>query len=167
MRSTIDTIIKNTLVILMGLLVIDVVWQVFTRYVMGSPSTFTDEVARFLLIWVSLLGAAYASGKHMHLSIDMLSERLNPTNRKRLSILINLIIIAFVAAVLVVGGSMLVYYTYVYQQTTATLQIPIAYVYLIGPASGLLILYYKIDDIAKLLSTSPAELIDSNNQSWN
>ncbi|MDX1637416.1 MAG: TRAP transporter small permease [Balneolaceae bacterium] len=157
MRNTVDTVTRYVLVFLMGLLVIDVVWQVFTRYVLGSPSTFTDETARFLLIWVSLLGAAYASGQHMHLAIDVLSERLSPKNRVRLNIFIYLIIIAFVTAVLIVGGSMLVYYTYIYQQTTATLQIPIAYVYLIGPISGLLILYYKVSDIRRLLAKQPAK----------
>lgn len=159
MRSKIDAIIKSVLVFLMGLLVIDVVWQVFTRYILASPSTFTDELARFLLIWVSLLGAAYASGKHMHLAIDVLSERLSPANRIRLEILIKILIIAFVVAVLVIGGSMLVYYTYIYKQTTATLQIPVAYVYLIGPISGLLIVYYKLSDIKTILRESSTENI--------
>lgn len=160
MRSKIDTVLKYVLVFLMGVLVVDVVWQVFTRYVMGSPSTFTDELARFLLIWVSLLGAAYASGQHMHLAIDVLSERLSPSGRLKLNILIKLLIISFVVAVMIIGGSMLVYYTYIYQQTTATLQVPVAYVYLIGPISGLFILYYKISDIRILLSNSPTNQID-------
>ncbi len=55
MRDTVDTITKYILVLLMGLLVLDVVWQVFTRYVLNSPSIFTDELARSLLIWVSFL----------------------------------------------------------------------------------------------------------------
>ncbi len=160
MRSKIDAGLKFVLVFLMGILVIDVVWQVFTRYIMGSPSTFTDELARFLLIWVSLLGAAYASGQHMHLAIDVLSGHLSPSGRLKLNILIKLLIIAFVIAVLIIGGSMLVYYTYIYQQTTATLQVPVAYVYLIGPISGLLILYYKLSDIRTLLRNSPTKLTD-------
>lgn len=141
----------------MGLLVLDVVWQVFTRYVLASPSTFTDELARFLLIWVSFLGAAYASGQHLHLSIDLFSHRLSPSGQRKLAIIIYLIIMAFVITVLVIGGSMLVYYTYIYGQLTSALQVPIAYVYLIGPLSGLLILYYKISDIKQILNQSPAE----------
>lgn len=157
MRATIDAITKFLLVSLMGLLVLDVVWQVFSRYILESPSTLTDELARFLLIWVSFLGAAYASGKHMHLAIDLFSEKLTPSGRKKLNILIKLIIIVFVTAVLLIGGSMLVYYTYTYKQLTSALQIPIAYIYLIAPISGLLIIYYKISDIRYILTESPIE----------
>lgn len=135
----------------MGLLVLDVVWQVFSRYILNAPSTFTDELARFLLIWVSLLGAAYLSGKNGHIAITVLPQKLNPSNRLKLNILIRLLIIAFVFCVLIIGGSILVYYTYTYLQITPSLQIPMAYVYLIGPISGLLIIYYKVSDIVTML----------------
>jgi TRAP-type C4-dicarboxylate transport system permease small subunit len=154
-RKLIDSITRNLLVFLMGLLVVVVVWQVFSRYILNAPSTFTDELARFLLIWVSLLGAAYFSGKNLHIAINVLPSRLSPPNRKRLNILINLIIVGFVLLVFVVGGSTLVYYTYTYLQLTPTLQIPMAFVYLIGPLSGLLIVYYKIADIIDLLRSEP------------
>lgn len=157
MRNKIDTLIRNTLVVLMGLLVIDVVWQVFSRYILNAPSTFTDELARFLLIWVSLLGAAYFSGKNMHIAINVLPERLNPSNRRKLKILIRILIILFVLCVLVIGGGMLVYYTFAYRQITPTLQIPMALVYLIGPISGLLIIFYKISDIHQLLQSQSDE----------
>ena len=55
MREGINKIVRLVLIILLSLLVIDVVWQVFTRYILQAPSTFTDELARYLLIWVSLL----------------------------------------------------------------------------------------------------------------
>lgn len=149
MRDKVDAVLRVALVSLMGLLVLDVVWQVFSRYVLGAPSTFTDELARFLLIWVSLLGAAYASGRNMHLGVDILPNRLAPTSRLTLNIFIDLLVIVFVLAVFVFGAGMLVYYTYTYRQLTPTLQIPMAYIYLIGPISGLLIVFYKLSDIKK------------------
>lgn len=151
MRKLIDSIIRNVLVLLMGLLVLDVVWQVFSRYILNAPSTFTDELARFLLIWVSLLGAAHLSGKNGHIAINVLPKKLHPANRRKLNIFIRAVIIAFVFCVLVIGGSILVYYTYTYMQITPSLQIPMAWVYLIGPISGLLIIYYKVSDIITLL----------------
>lgn len=154
----IDTFTRNALVFLMGLLVVVVVWQVFSRYILNAPSTFTDELARFLLIWVSLLGAAYYSGKNLHIAINVLPARLSPRNRKKLNVLINLIIISFVLAVFVIGGGMLVYYTLAYLQLTPTLQIPMGVVYLIGPLSGLLIIYYKLSDILELLKSDPEKI---------
>lgn len=157
MRKIIDNTTRLVLVFLMGLLVVDVVWQVFSRYVLNVPSTFTDELARFLLIWVSILGAAYLSGKNGHVAITFLPDRLSPSTRLKLDIFIRILIIAFVLCVLVIGGGILVYYTYTYLQLTPTLQIPMAFVYLIGPISGLLIIYYKISDITELLQSQSNE----------
>lgn len=147
MRQRVDAVVQVVLVILMALLVVDVVWQVFTRYVLNSPSTFTDEVARFLLIWVGLLGGAYASGRNAHVAIDLLPGRLRLENRVRLNLFIDALIIVFVSLVLVIGGASVVYQTYATMQLTPTLQIPMAYVYLVGPISGLLVIFYKILDI--------------------
>lgn len=160
MRKFIDSATRNALVFLMGLLVIVVVWQVFSRYILNAPSTFTDELARFLLIWVSLLGAAYYSGKNQHIAINVLPSRLNPVNRKRLNITINIIIIIFVGCVFVIGGSRLVWITFNYLQITPSLQIPMGAVYLIGPISGILIIYYKISDIIEYLKSSPEQVGD-------
>lgn len=157
MRKIIDSIIRNFLIVLMGVLVIDVVWQVFTRYVLQSPSTYTDELARFLLIWVGLLGAAYYSGQNVHIAIDILPRKLNPSNRAKLNVLIKLLITVFVFFVFVIGGGHLVYITYVSWQITPALQIPMALVYLIGPISGLLIIYYKVSDIFRLVRTGITE----------
>ena len=72
MRKQIDKGLELLLIGLMALLVVDVLWQVLSRYVLASPSSFTDEVAGFLLIWVGLMGAAYVSGREEHLAIDLL-----------------------------------------------------------------------------------------------
>ena len=63
-RNTIDLILARTLVFLMALMVINVLWQVASRFILGSPSSFTDELARYLMIWIGILGAAYVGQKH-------------------------------------------------------------------------------------------------------
>lgn len=155
MRDKVDAVTRGVLVLMMGILVINVVWQVFSRYVLNAPSTFTDEVARFLLIWISLIGAAYYSGQNAHIAIDVLPRRLQAAGRRTLQLLINALIVAFALCVLVIGGGALVYHTYVYMQLTPTLQIPMAFVYLVGPISGLLVVYYKLSDVREMLRTSP------------
>ena len=62
LRNKIDKILYVFLAIIMAILVLDVLWQVASRYLFNSPSSFTDELAGFLLIWVGLLGAAYGTG---------------------------------------------------------------------------------------------------------
>lgn len=146
-RNKIDQYLGYFLAIIMAVMVINVIWQVFTRFIMGSPSSFTDELARYLMIWVGVLGAAYIAGKRMHVAIDLLSARLKEENQRKLKILVNCIIILFCLAALVVGGLRLVYITYVLEQHSPALQIPLAAVYAIIPISGILVIYYKISDI--------------------
>ena len=153
MRKLINKAVAYILVLLMATMLFSVLWQVFTRYVMGQASTFTEELARFLMIWIGLLGGAYVAGANMHVAIDLLPSRLEGKKREILQIIINLIIIVFAFVALVIGGSQLVHITYKLGQTSAALQIPLAYIYLILPVSGLLICYYKISDLLLLRSS--------------
>ena len=154
MRKRIDRALERLLVFLMAFLVIDVLWQVMSRYVLVSPSSVTDELAGFLLIWVGLLGAAYVSGKNEHLAIDLLSQRLSPAHRKWLRVAIALVVFLFALFVLVIGGAWLVYTRFRLGVTSASLEINLGYVYLSVPLSGLLIAYYALDDAASLSKRS-------------
>lgn len=146
-RKKIDKILGWTIIILLGTLVINVLWQVFSRYLLKSPSSFTDELARYLLIWVGILGAAYAAGKKLHLAIDILPSKLKPENRIILDGFINIMVGLFAILVMVAGGLRLVYITLHLDQTSPALKLPIGYLYLVIPVSGLLIVYYCISDI--------------------
>lgn len=146
-RTKIDQYLAYILAIIMGVMVINVLWQVFTRFVMGAPSSFTDELARYLMIWVGVLGAAYVAGKRMHVAIDILPKKLKIENQVKVKFLVNAIIILFCFFALVIGGFRLVYITYVLDQHSPALQIPLSIVYAIIPISGILVIYYKISDI--------------------
>lgn len=147
MKRTLDKILGTFLVGLMAVMVIAVLWQVFSRYVMQAPSSVTEELARYLLIWIGVLGAAYASGQQEHLSINILGPKLDETKRIRLRIFINLLIIFFSIVVLIVGGGNLVYVNYDLGQSSAALEIPLYIVYLVLPLSGILVMVYKINEI--------------------
>ena len=146
-RKQVDYILGVFLAAIMAIMTINVLWQVFTRFVMGTPSSFTDELARYLMIWVGVLGAAYISGKRMHVAIDLFPSKLKPENQKKLKIVVNWIIIVFCFSALVIGGIRLVYITFTLGQYSPALQIPLGIVYLVIPLSGILIIYYKISDI--------------------
>ena len=146
-RRTIDNILGHLLVLIMAIMVLNVLWQVFSRYFLGSPSSFTDELARYLMIWIGILGAAFVSGKNMHVAIDVLPSRLPPRARQRLRQLVRSCIVIFCLLAMVIGGSRLVYITYVLDQFSPALNVPLALVYAVIPLSGVLIIYYKITDM--------------------
>ena len=153
-RKIIDKSLEWLLVILMSSLVIDVLWQVTSRYVMNSPSSYTDELAGYLLIWVGLLGAAYVAGKREHLAIDLLLQR-SPEKRKfKLELLISSIVILFAIFVLVIGGSWLVYTRFFLSVKSAALGLPLGVVYLVLPISGLLITYFDIDNMFNMIKNN-------------
>lgn len=144
MRQQIDRFLAGFLIFMMGLMVINVTWQVVSRYLLGDSSSWTEELTRFLLIWVGLLGAAYAAGQRMHLAIDLLPRRLEGRAFRRLDRVIQAIMALFALLAMVIGGSRLVYLTLTLKQTSAALGVPLGYVYLVLPLSGLLIIYYSL-----------------------
>ena len=99
-KLAVDRTIAAFSVAVMIALVVCVVWQVFSRYVLNQPSTLTDELARFLMIWVGLLGAAYTVGAQRHLAIDLLAMTLPPRRQALLSVIINLLIFIFAGSAL-------------------------------------------------------------------
>ncbi len=150
-RKIIDKTLEWVLVFFMSILVIDVLWQVISRYVMKSPSSFTDELAGFLLIWVGLLGATYVAGKREHLAIDLLLQRSTPERRIKLEMIISVVIILFAITVLLIGGSWLVYTRFYLNVKSAALGMPLGFVYLVLPISGLLIAYFDIDNLYNMV----------------
>ncbi len=146
-REKLDKLLGRILIVIMSLMVVNVLWQVFTRFVVGTPSSFTDELARYLMIWVGVLGAAYVAGKNQHVSIDVFANKLSMNKQKKLSNFVGIIIILFAITALVIGGIRLVYISHILGQHSSALQIPLAYVYMVIPISGILVIYYKISDI--------------------
>ncbi len=136
-----DQTLKIILSVLMMALLSDVVWQVFSRYVLRDPSSFTDELARYLMIWVALLGAAYVTGQKWHIAIDLVASKINSVWLDRF---IHLTIGTFATLVLVFGGIKLVKLTLELEQKSAALQIPLGYVYSVLPLSGIAILIYTV-----------------------
>ena len=147
MKKRIDQFLGYMLIFLMVIMTLDVLWGVFTRYALGSQADWTEELARFLLVWIGILGAAYAAGQRMHLSIDLLMPKLQEKGKLRLFIFINCIIILFALTVMVIGGFRLMYLTQILGQLSAALRIPMTLVYAVLPLSGLLVIYYKIHDL--------------------
>ncbi|GAE29470.1 TRAP transporter small permease [Halalkalibacter hemicellulosilyticus] len=131
--------------ILTVILVCGALWQVFSRYVLNDPSVFTEELLRFLLIWVAFLGTTYAFGSNEHLAITFVKNKLRGKKKKSLQIFIDASIVFFAALILVKGGYSITISTL--NQSSPILQIPMGYIYAILPVSGVLIIFYQIINV--------------------
>jgi TRAP-type C4-dicarboxylate transport system permease small subunit len=109
------------LIIAVAVLVFDVVWGVFSRYVLGGQTKWTEELARFLLIWISLLGGAVAFGTKGHLGVDYFVEKFHPDARKLMTVVVHLFVLFFAGVIFLYGGSRVVADALAMEQTTPAL----------------------------------------------
>ena len=141
----VDRLLGGALAVLVAAMVVSVTWQILSRYLFVVPAAWTEELARFLLIWIGMLGAAYAYRQRSHLGLDLLPGKLTGKGKASLNIFTHLVCMSFAAVVLVVGGGSLVTMTWELRQYSAAIGLPIAFVYAVIPASGVLICLFAID----------------------
>ncbi|MAT70016.1 MAG: hypothetical protein CMJ58_10890 [Planctomycetaceae bacterium] len=146
------TALQWAVIVAMGGLVVVVLWGVASRYVSQQPSRWTDEAARYLLMWVALLGAAVAYRRGEHLGFDYFASRMDKAAQRILAMAAEVVVIGFAAFAMVYGGWMLVSKTLAAGQTTPALNIPMGYVYLAAPVSGILIVLFAVDRLWSLLA---------------
>jgi TRAP-type C4-dicarboxylate transport system permease small subunit len=144
LRSTLDRLLGGAICVLMGAMVLNVLWQVFTRFVLPQPSSFTEELARYMMIWVGLLGSAYAAGKKSHLALDLVTARLEGGRKRASEIFIHGAVLLFALVAMVGGGGRLVYIQLTLGQQSAALQWKLGYVYLAVPLAGAFIALYSV-----------------------
>lgn len=143
-------ILEWFMIVIFALLVLDVLFQVFSRYLLGTSFTWTEEFARFALIWMTIIGAAYLNGKKEHLTMNFLYQKFSEANKRKVSIIVEVLIFLFALIVMVIGGLNLVYTTLHLEQLSGTLRIPLGYVYAIMPFSGFLIICFSIYHISNI-----------------
>lgn len=150
--------IEKALILIFAILVIDVLWQVFSRYVLGKSFSFTEELARFALIWLSILGAVYLNAKREHLSMEFVYNKLSKEKQQKVSVFGEVCIFLFAIIVMIIGGMNLVYTTLHLGQLSGTMRIPLGYVYAILPFSGLLISFFSVFHIINLSSSTNKQI---------
>lgn len=144
LMQVVDNALKWFLAFLMASIVLVVCWQVVSRFVLNAPSSMTEELSRTLLIWIGMIGAAFAYRTGVHLGLDIVTQKFSPAGRRRVAAVLTAAVSAFAVAVMVVGGGNLVRLTYQLNQMSAALDIKMAYIYLAIPLSGVLIAFYGI-----------------------
>lgn len=153
-----DKTLGFALILVMVCILAAVSWQVISRYLLKDPSSVTEELARFLLIWVGMLGAVYAYRTNSHLGLNLVLDKMSFSNKKITLIFIQLLVIIFSALVLVFGGSELVELTMELKQISAALSINMGVVYAILPISGVLFIVYSIANLVELFNGKMIEI---------
>lgn len=140
-------------ILIFAVLVVDVLWGVVSRYVLGSQARWTEELATNLLVWVSLLGAALAYAEGAHIGVDVLVRKLDPGAQHLAAMVAHVAAATFAILVMIGGGYVLVSETLAAGQTTPALGWKMGHIYLSVPLSGAAMLIFAI---GHLLGLNPA-----------
>lgn len=149
-KNAMDRALTWLCVVLFAALVLDVVWQVFARQVLNSPSGWSEELAKYLFIWLGLFGAALVFGERGHISVDILARRLPPKVQLVAAVIVQLSILALAGLVLVWGGYRVV--SLAWNQKLTGLPLNVGPLYLGLPISGVLIVLYTIYHLIRILT---------------
>lgn len=140
----VDSLTKYAAMAAFAVMSLMIVLQVVFRYVFEASLSYSEELARFLFIWATLLGAAMCVKRHAHVGFDLLMSRL-PKQIRRFGILFaNLMGVLFYLVIIfygikVVGITM--------GQTSPALGLKMGYVYLSVPVSGVIMLINGMDNL--------------------
>lgn len=141
--NVINKILRLVLAVLVGAMVIICCWQVITRFVLNNPSKYTEEILRYALIWLTMLGAPYAYGADKQLSIDLLVTRFTQKGQAQTKIFVEIIVLLLSAAVFVYGGISVTLNAS--GQISAAMQLPMEVYYACIPIGGALMILYSLD----------------------
>lgn len=130
-------------------------WQVITRYILKSPSTWSEELVSYLFAWMSLLGASVVTSERGHMNIPILVERLSENGQKALMCLGEIIAFLFSAIILVYGGVKIT--NLAMGQMTSSLGVPIGIFYIVLPLCGVLNMIYTILNIIDIVQGNTKE----------
>ena len=122
--------------------------QVITRYFFGHTYEWSEELARFLFVWVTFLGGALIMGESGHLAVQLLPSKLQgKVAGLVLDGFINLCSYVFILLLIFQGSKMVAVMTF---QESPGLGLPMSWVYLVMPASGVLMMLYLFKDTVRI-----------------
>lgn len=127
-------------------------WQVFTRYVLQNPSSWSEEMVSYLFAWMSLFGASIVVGERGHMNIPIIVERMGEKGRKFFAIFAEIVACVFAGVILVYGGIQIT--SLAMGQMTSALGVPVGIFYVVLPLSGVLNIIYTILNIVDIATDS-------------
>lgn len=151
-KHVLDKILYWIVVVLFALLVVVVVWQVVTRSIMQSPSTWTEEGARITFVWLGLFAAAYVFGERGHVAVEVLVRKFPENVERVIAIIVQLLVLVFAVFILIWGGYGAAQNAW--NLHVSSLPLTVGQVYLALPVSGVLMAFYAIYYLVGLIGGS-------------
>jgi len=132
----------------MSVMLVVIFAQVVSRYVFNWTPEWSEELARYLFVWVVFIGSALIMGESGHLAVQFVPNHFKGTaTGKLMEIIINLSGYVFILILLTQGAKMTRVMTF---QISPGLEIPMSWVYAVIPLSSALMLLYLVKDSVRI-----------------
>lgn len=132
-------------IVLFSVLVLVVVWQVFTRQVLGDPSPWTTVTAQYMFVWLSLFAATLVFGERGHIAVDVLAQRAPGAVRQVLVVAVQACTLAFAVLAMIWGGLRGVSMSW--DQVIPGFPFTVGHMYLALPVAGVMIAFLALEDL--------------------
>ncbi|MBW1700114.1 MAG: TRAP transporter small permease [Deltaproteobacteria bacterium] len=153
--SIVRKLLYYIIVLMFGSQVLVVFSQVIWRFVFSDPFSWSEELARYLQVWMVLLTSSVCIREDSHLTVDYAIHNLPFKIKKVLKLIVLIVIMCFLIIVIVYGSKMIMVTKY---QITPAMQLPIYVVYFSFPVAGFLMLLEALILFFKIIKTN--SLID-------
>ncbi len=149
LKKALDSVLATACVALFALLIATVSWQVFTRQLLNAPSSWSEELAKYVFVWLGMFGAALLFSERGHIAVDVLVRRLPAEIQHAIALVVQLTILAFAVLALVWGGMRLT--AVGWGQSLTALPGHLGFVYLAMPITGLVITACTLHHLVSIL----------------
>ncbi len=141
LEKILDAVMRFLMALSMFILVAFGTWQIFSRWILKDPSTFTDELLRYVLIISGMIGSAYCFYRDEHLALTLVTDKARGPFKVILNVFIEICILFFVIYVFIFGGMKL---SNTATNVSSVMRIPMKTLYLIEPVCGVMIVIARV-----------------------
>lgn len=140
---------NGTSVLIVCVICFAVFFQVISRFILKVPLSWTEELSRFALIWLTFIAASVSLRENGHFAVDVFSHKLSPKGRTYYQIAILLIMLVYLSTLLYTGLQLI---PIAHMQESAALDVHMSYVYLAIPCGAVLMIINVLIRTFKLLT---------------
>lgn len=151
LENVVDFICKILVLFLFSIMTISAFLQVVFRFVFSNPLSWSEELCRYCMVWMTMIGIGLAVKAQAHICVDLIKTVLS---RRIMNIVdrFNIILTIIFGYIMIKYGMQMSFSNFT--QTSPGLYLPMGLVYIIIPISGILIIFFSLYQFFKKSSTS-------------
>jgi TRAP-type C4-dicarboxylate transport system permease small subunit len=154
-KKALDNLVEKVCMALVTALAVVVFMQVFNRFILKAPLSWSEDLAMLLFQWVAFLGAAVGVKRSRHFGIELVVKNLSAGTRRWIEMAVIPVIMGAVAVVMITEGYRVIQFNYT--RVYSSMDLSYVWAYLPIPVSGVLILLYLIQGELRRLKSRKAE----------